>query len=364
VHLANALVENHHVLLITRDHNYEISSDDQAVNLDAFLDECLDKRIIREKLRYRRGNLKNFFELGRVFRTIRAFDPDIIHIQENSDWRIFWLAKAFGFDKTVLTIHDVAAHPGDRRKRRLRMLPSSLIYELARIKARRIIVHGDYLKKQLISISKKFENRVSVVPHGILSIFKNWDDEIVNEEKNTILFFGRISRYKGIDILIKAQPLISKEIPKAKIIIAGKGREKDFAVYESLMEDKSSFEIHYEFIPHAEVQRFFRRASVVVLPYVEASQSGVVAVAYVFGKPVVVTHVGSIPEVVDHGKTGFIVPPRDPEALAKALVEILKNQDLRETMGKNALAKAETELSWTAIAKKTTEIYELIQSQA
>lgn len=357
VHLANALSKEHEVMLITRDHNYEISSPDQPVTLDEFLDKCLDKKIIIERLRYRQRSLKNFLEIGRVYRKIKAFRPDIIHIQENADWRIFLLANMLGFNKTVLTIHDVTRHPGDISKNRIQW---RLTWEIMNAKAKRIIVHGEYLRKQLISLSKKLEKKISVVPLGVLSIYKKWDDETIKEEENTILFFGRISKYKGMDVLIEAQPLITKEIPEAKIIIAGKG--KDFARHENLIKEKSCFEIHYRWIAINEVAKFFRRASVVVVPYIEASQSGIVAIAYVFGKPVVVTNVGSIPEVVDHGKTGFIVPPQSSDALARALVEILKNRELRETMGKNALAKAATDLSWNTIAKRTAEIYSLIQS--
>ena len=359
VGLANALSSEHEVMLITRDHNYEISSPDHPMKLADFMEKCLDKKIIWEQLRYRRKSLKNIFELARVYRKIRAFRPDVVHIQKNPDWRIFCLAWILGFDKMVLTIHDVVFHPGERI-----LIPRhwAFMSKIMEAKARRIIVHGDYLKKLLLSRSKKNENKIFVVAHGALSIYKKWDDETVKEEENSILFFGRISPYKGIDVLIKAQPLITQEIPKAKIILAGRGKDKDFTRYESLIEDKSRFDIHYRFIGNQEIPQFFRRASVVVLPYIEASQSGVIPIAYVFGKPVVATDVGSIAEVVDHGKTGFIVPPHSPEDLAKALVRILKNRDLRETMGKNALAKAANELSWNTIAKKTLDVYSGIQS--
>lgn len=354
VELANALVEDHEVMLITRDHNFEISSPDNLINLDDFLDECLSEKITREKLRYRLRDLKNFVEIPRVYRKAKTFDPDVIHIQDNKDWRIIWIAKMLGFHKMVWTIHDVVSHPGYQAGilRYIKLIP--------RKRANKIIVHGEYLKELLSSKYKKFRNKIHVVPHGAFSIYKKWDDGSIQEEENTILFFGRISKYKGIDVLIKAFNIITKEIPEAKIVIAGRG--EDFSKYEKLMFDKSRFEIHNRFISNAEVPQFFRRASVVVLPYTEASQSGVVPIAYVFGKPVVVTDVGSIPEVVDDGKTGFIVPPQNAEELAKAIVAILKNQELKRTMEKNALEKASTDLSWANVAKKTAEVYSLIRS--
>ena len=350
VELANALSKYHNVLLVTRDHNFEIASHDKALNIDEFLDDCLDASVVREKLRYRRRSFRNILEIIRVCKQLTKFKPDVIHVQENSDWRILLIAKMFGFKKTVLTVHDVVRHPGESAGFR------RYVEIVLRKRARRIIVHGNFLKTQLLQLLKRTEDEVVVLPLGALSIYRNWDDESVQEEENTILFFGRMSRYKGIDVLIKSQPLITKDIPNAKIIIAGRGEE--FRKYENSIAGNDNFEIHNRFIANSEVAKFFRRAVVVILPYIEASQSGVVPIAYVFGKPVVVSKVGSIPEVVEDGKTGYVVPPNDPEALSDAVVKILKNKDLRENMGKNALEMASTQLSWDQIAQNTTEVYE------
>ena len=77
----------------------------------------------------------------------------------------------------------------------------------------------------------------------------------------------------------------------------------------------------------------FQRASIVVLPYIEGSQTGIIPIAYSFKKPVIATNVGSISEVVEDGVTGFIVPPRDSHALADAIIKILKDDDLRKRDG-------------------------------
>lgn len=353
VELANALSKEHEVMLITRDHNLEISSPDSPIDLDEFLDECLNRNIVREKLRYRPKNLRNFLEVLRVFKKIKAFNPDVIHIQESMDWRIILTAKMIGFDKVVLTVHDVVWHLGEEASR----IHHRYLISFMRTKAKKIIVHGENLRGQFLSRYKGSKSKIYVIPIGVFPIYLNWDDESIEEEKNTILFFGRFNKYKGIDMLIKAEPLITKEIPDARIIIAGRGEE--LSKYDNLITKKRQFEIHNRFISNAEVAKFFRRAAVVVLPYIEASQSGVIPIAYAFGKPVVVTNVGSIPEVVEDGKTGFIVPPRNPEDLANAVIKILKNKKLKKTMSKNVLAKASTELSWSHIAKKTTEIYSL-----
>lgn len=351
VQLANALSINHQVLLVTRDHNYEISSSENPTALNDFLSRTLDPRVQRENLRYSQKSLKNIFELMRVYKKLKAFHPEIVHIQENIDWRILLLAKLMGFDKMVLTIHDVVVHPGDPQG------ITDIFRSVFRRKAERIIVHGEFLRTQLLSRYGESKKRIFVVPHGIYTIYRKWDDESVKEERNTILFFGRISRYKGIDVLIKAEPLISKEIPEVKIVLAGGG--KGLESYAARIKNGDRFEIINAFIANEDVPKLFRRAAVVVLPYIEASQSGVALLSYAFGKPVVVTNVGSIPEIVEHGRTGFIVPPNNPEELAKAIVVLLKDEHLRKEMSQNVIRKASTELAWETIAKKTAEIYAL-----
>ncbi len=158
-----------------------------------------------------------------------------------------------------------------------------------------------------------------------------------------------------MEYLIKAEPLITKEVPDAKIIIAGMG--EDFKKYENMMINRDNFIVHNYRISYKEGAELLQRCSLVVLPYIDASQSGVIPTAYGFKKPVVVTDVGAIPEIVDDGITGFIVPPRNTEALADAIVKLLKNEDLRKQMGETAYKKLKTDLSWDNIAEKTIEVY-------
>ena len=123
------------------------------------------------------------------------------------------------------------------------------------------------------------------------------------------------------------------------------------------MLEKKSFIVINRYIPYREGAKLFQRCSVVVLPYIEGSQSGVVFPAYAFKKPVVVTDVGSLPEIVDDGITGFVVSPRDPRALAEKIILLLENEKLRRKMGKNAYKKLKTDLSWDKISE-IIEIYE------
>jgi len=115
-------------------------------------------------------------------------------------------------------------------------------------------------------------------------------------------------------------------------------------------------------IPDEERDELFRRAAVVVLPYVSASQSGVVSVAYNHAKPVVATNVGALPEAVRDGVTGFIVPPRDHIALAEAVVKLLDDSVLRHRMGVAGQEMLWKECAPEVVARRTEEVYRLAAS--
>ena len=294
------------------------------------------------------------FTIYFLIRYINKMKPDVIHIQESPGVFVCLALPFIRRYPIVSTNHDVKPHLGFEKgfKSNYREILRKIVTRYSN----KIIVHGKYLKNIAIPYLHIKSDDIHVIPHGEFSIFGRWSKKRnVCEEQNTILFFGRIGKYKGLDYLIKAEPLISRVIPRLKIVIAGRG--EFFQECEKMMVNKERFECHIGFIPNEEVPELFQRASVVVLPYIDASQSGVVPIAYAFKKPVVVTNVGSIPEVVDDGKTGFIVLPRDEKALADAIIKLLKDEKLRKEMGENAYKKMKEELSWDKIAEKTIEVY-------
>jgi glycosyltransferase involved in cell wall biosynthesis len=158
-----------------------------------------------------------------------------------------------------------------------------------------------------------------------------------------------------LEYLIRAEPLITAEVPSAKIVIAGQG--ENFERYRRLIKNPEQFLVLNQYISPEQQTELFRQASLVVLPYVEASQSGVIPVAYTFAKPVVATTVGALPEMVDDGRTGYLVPPRDPEALAVAIVRLLKDRHLRRRVGQNGKRKIDSECSPEVVSRQTLAVY-------
>jgi glycosyltransferase involved in cell wall biosynthesis len=293
----------------------------------------------------------NLWVSFKVIREINKISPDVVHIQEAHPWFNTMLPFLRQEIALVTTIHDVNIHLGDRDSH---LLPLTRIILLK--KSSRIIVHGEYIKKSLSERYGIKQEKIEVIPHGALSLYKEFITKKTPEEKYTVLFFGRIWEYKGLRYLIEAEPLIAQSIPELKIIVAGRG--DNLKKYEDIMVHKEKFIIYNHYISDEKVAELFQQAAVVVLPYVEASQSGVIPIAYSFGKPVVATKVGSIPEVVEDGITGLLVPPSDHEKLAQAIIKILGDENLRKGMGENAFKMAQGKLAWSTIANQTLRAYQ------
>jgi len=221
-------------------------------------------------------------------------------------------------------------------------------------RADRVIVHGRGLVKIVNEEIKIANDRIDVVPHVLIG--GTQVEKTVEEDENSILFFGRIWEYKGLEYLIKSEPLISQQLSGVQITIAGEGEE--FDRYRQWMINPERFIVHNAWVSDEERVELFQRAALVVLPYTSATQSGVVPIAYMYGKPVVATRVGALPEYVEHGRTGLLVPTRDERALADAILYLLRNGELRHWMGENGRRKLHEECAPDGVAQSTIGVYE------
>ena len=167
-----------------------------------------------------------------------------------------------------------------------------------------------------------------MAPHPVYDNFKiNYDQLTARKElniepnDNVILFFGYVRQYKGLHILLQALPDVLKKM-KVTCLVAGEFYD-DKSKYLKLIHDlklEDHVKIFDDYIPNEKVGMFYAAADVVVLPYISATQSGIIQIAYHFNKPVITSDVGGLPEVTEHGKTGYIVPAGDARALAEAIV--------------------------------------------
>lgn len=167
----------------------------------------------------------------------------------------------------------------------------------------------------------------------------------LNPDKNYILFFGLVRDYKGLDLLIEAVSLTKSAMVDFDVLVAGEfysDEEKYYALMEKY-EVRDRFQVYAQFIPDDLVPYFFCAADVVVQPYKDATQSGVTQVAYHFNKPMIVTNVGGLPEMVHHKKVGFVVPPNAP-AIAQAIVKFYAENREKDFSAMAAIEK--NKYSW------------------
>ncbi len=194
-----------------------------------------------------------------------------------------------------------------------------------------IIVNGENQVEQAHRLYRLPYERIVHVRLGARRTTMKFRRHQVEEQDGTILFFGRLAAFKGLKYLISAQPAVSQKFPEARFLIVG--HDEDMPAYFANVEDMDRFEIHEEYVTGDMAAAFFDRSSLVVLPYLSASTSGVLLMAHCFKKPVVATRVGCLPEYVEDGRTGILVDPQNVEQLAEAIGKMLEDGNRRRAMG-------------------------------
>jgi len=302
--------------------------------------------------------------LLKIVKIIKTEKPIFIHFQL-SQYPAFILflcffLKIFYKTKIVITAHNIISH---EEKCYLRFIFRKL-YQIADI----IIVHAKSNKLELLNLINLSKTKIKVIPHGNYMFFNQKSnsqltkqDVYFNSKNDTpqILFFGYIRKYKGLIILIRAMAEVLKEIPNVKLIIAGKPIESFNPYYQEIKKLNlfNNVLLDLNYIPFENVKKYFQQCNVVVMPYIKIYQSGVLQLAYGFGKPVIATSCGGLPEVVEAGKSGLIIRPGNVSELTTSIKKILRDPELGLKMGKYALHLAKTKYSWETIAKQTFNIY-------
>ncbi len=176
-------------------------------------------------------------------------------------------------------------------------------------------------------------------------------------DRPVILFFGLVRKYKGLHALLNALVEIAKSRPDVLLVVAGEFYD-DPSSYYSIIEEhnlQNNVLIRDEFIPEAEVGDYFVASDLVVQPYVTATQSGVAQIAFHFDKPVVVTNVGGLSEVVPDGKVGMVVPPANQTALQDAVLGLINDPARLSQMSKN-VKEHKKQFAWSHFADKVLQM--------
>ena len=273
-------------------------------------------------------------DVARLRRLIRSWRPDVVHAHDNTDPRL--LAIVSGRTR-VTTVHDPVPHPGQR--------PLPIVEELVRRRWIRgsaaVVVHGAAIGEALPAWARP--KHVAVIPHGAAVR----ERPLPVPDHPSVLLFGRLEPYKGVDVLLGAMERVWAERTDVKLVVAGCGPEAALVPAHPLIE------LRDEYIPEAELDMLLGKATIAVLPYIEASHTGVGTTALARGVPTIVSDVGALSDIALD--SSFLVPPRDADALARA---ILGHLDHGDELRHSALTFASEQFSWDACARQAIELYE------
>lgn len=311
-----------------------------------------------ENVNYSIHTMNPFNWIGAA-RQMKAFKPDLIVIQWWHPYFVpcyFTLCKLLGRYKILFVCHNVFPHER---------------FPLDRFLTKLVLRQGNYFITQsemdandLRSIKK--DARPIVTPHPTYNAFKISDiskaeaRKILNidEQANIMLFFGFVREYKGLKYLLQAMPVIKKNVPDAQLWVVGDfGDEKEsyFKMIDSL-EIRDVVKTVEGFIPDTEVEKYFTACDLVVLPYVSATQSGIVPMAFGFSRPVLVTNVGGLPDVVTDNKTGYVVESQSHSAISEKAIDFF-NENRAEEFIEN-IKKEENRFSWDTFVDKLSKLVE------
>ncbi len=273
----------------------------------------------------------------RAFKLVKGFSPDVIVFQW---WQPFfgplvgtlarWFRKA-GF-KSIIECHNVLSHEGSP-------LDRSLV-KFALSRADYFVTHSTKDREDLLAVVPG--KKVSIAPLPSLSEFSK--PSAASRAGRTILFFGKVRKYKGLGVLLAAMPKVLSKV-KCKLIVVGEfydsiDKYRDLVREHGIEKDVS---IDNRYIPNEEVPSIFERADVLVLPYVSASQSGVARIALSNGLPVIASRTGGLSEAVVENVNGLLFPPGDSDALAEQIVTYFTN-NLGEVFSENIWKTNEPDL--------------------
>ncbi len=195
------------------------------------------------------------------------------------------------------------------------------------------LVHSKSVQHDLLAVRPKAPHKL--VPLPIFDLFRDHmvrsDARVklgIGQKEIVILFFGHVRRYKGLHVAIRAMAKLSEHM-NARLLIAGEFYEKvdEYADEISDLGLEGRVTVVNKYVPNEDVGMYFAAADVVSLPYLTTTQSGILPIAYHFNKPVIISDVGGLPEAVEEGKTGFVIPANDPEALAVAIQRFAAAKD-------------------------------------
>jgi glycosyltransferase involved in cell wall biosynthesis len=271
------------------------------------------------------------------------------------DYLILITAKKMKFT-VIATVHDINSF-----NKKTNCLIERQCYRLID----GVIVHNNSSYKDLMKKNIAIK-KIKIIPHGNYNLFVK---KLPLQESNdvfTLLFFGQIKKVKGLDILLNAIKLVIDKGYKIKLIIAGKVWKSDPDYYLNLIKElniENVVETNFRYISNDEVVSFYSKANLVILPYIEIYQSGVLLMTMSYGRAVLCSNLEAFKEIIIDKENGFLFQNKNKNDLANNIIDIIKNQPILENVIKNADLLMESKYNWLSIGKQTKSFYHSLLNQ-
>ena len=297
---------------------------------------------------------KTPLDLLKLLLLIVRYRPSVIHLQEAAGPRRGFFSACVlvvmkPFAQIVLTVHDPVHHAGRDAVDADR---TAWVRNFVRRWADVVVVHGAYCARAYQALGSPGRQTLVTSEHGLIL----QPPEVSQDRSPTLklYFFGRMEVYKGVEVLLAAAELLHGDGLDFELSIAGRGPELDRL--QDRFRRLPEVRIFNGFVPPTDIIASVQEAECVVLPYLSATQSGVLAAAFAGWRYVIASDTGGLADIVDHGRNGILVPPGDPHALADAIRALAADPALRARLREGARATANGKLNWDRIAAELHEV--------
>lgn len=288
----------------------------------------------------------------RVLRFTAECGADVLHVEDvDVSPRLALALPALRRPPVLITVHDPKPHSGERNWRK------RLARRLAYPKASRFLLYSAAFREDFAARYRLPPASIQVACLGVYNILREWPSLPTERSAPTVLFFGRSSPYKGLDVFYEAARLVAERIPGVRFVVAGRPVPGYTPPSSPSLGASGAIDVIDRYLSNTEAATLFRSTSVVVCPYRDATQSGVVLTAFAFDVPVVASAVGGLPEYVIPERTGLLVPVGDPRAVADAVCRILLDTGFAAQLRSGIAMAAEGALSWRDTADALMRTY-------
>jgi len=270
---------------------------------------------------YGRKGVSGNFKTGKaIYRHIKAIGAEVLHLEALLVRSLFLLPTVLSFKKIYLTIHDPLPHVGEEDFKI--NLAKFIYFHMPKLKG--FFFYSDFAKKQFQQHYKKIHKPCWVIKMYPLSYYKKLEVNR-NIDKQSLLFFGRISAYKGVEVLLNSMSNVFEKFPLTHLVIAGRSIN-DYKIPEEVLNRfPDQITVINRHISNDELVRLIGEAKFVICPYIEATQSGVLMTSFALNTPVLASAVGSFEEYIVDNENGCLVAPNDSRLLAEKTINLLEN---------------------------------------